>query len=283
MSAFDQSSPRFLRPSDAARVRRNQRRIQLQRVAVFLRNAFFIVAMFGAGVWAYRQTQSDARFAVRKIQITGAVHTSRTAIDAITRRYVGLNLFKIDIARVQGDLRSLAWIQRIEIEKRVPDTLRINVVERTPVALVNRHGALQYVDAAGVITGELSPAIGDSDLPVVDTTDASELTRTVAFIEQVHRSDPAIYSRIGEVRPVAPRGFAIFDRELAATVYANAEDISAKWRDFYSIVRAEKLGHASLRYADLRFADRIVICPVHPITTGTAAVQPSIPAALITN
>lgn len=283
MSAFDQSSPRFFRPSDAARVRRNQRRIQLQRVGVVLRNTLFIALMFAAGVWTYRQTQSDARFAVRKIQITGAVHTPAAAIDAITRRYVGLNLFRIDIARVQGDLRSLAWIQRIEIEKRVPDTLRINVVERTPVALAMRNGVLQYVDAEGVVTGELSPAIGDSDLPVVEGADGPELTRTVAFIEQVRRNDPAIYSRMAEVRPVAPRGFAIFDRELGATVYTNADDISAKWRNFYSIVRAEKLGRASLRYADLRFADRIVICPVHPITTSTAAAQTSIPAALITN
>jgi cell division protein FtsQ len=252
-------------------------------VAVVLRNTLFVVAIVGVAVWAYRQTQSDARFAVRKIEISGAVHTPRSALDVVTSRYIGVNLFKIDIARVQGDLRSLAWIQRITIEKRVPDTLRIRVVERTPVALVMRGGALQYVDGAGVITGELSPSIGDSDLPVVNGADGAELTRSVAFIEQIRRSDPAVYSRIGEVRPIAPRGFAIFDRELGATVYANADDASQKWRDLYSIVQAEKLGHAAIAYADLRFADRVVVKPIHPITTGAPAMQTSIPAALITN
>jgi cell division protein FtsQ len=283
VSTFDQSSPRFFRPSDAARVRRNQRRIQLLRVGTVLRNTLFVLAIAGGAVWAYRQTQSDARFAVRRIEITGAVHTPRAALDAVTRRYVGLNLFKIDIARVQGDLRSLPWIQRIAIEKRVPDTLRIKVVERVPVALVIRGGALHYVDASGVLTGELSPTIGDSDLPVVSDADGAELTRAVAFLEQIRHGDSAIYSRIGEVRPIAPRGFAVFDRELGATVYANADDASSKWRDLYSIVQAEKLGHASIAYADLRFADRVVVKPIHPITTGVPAVQTSTSAALITN
>jgi cell division septal protein FtsQ len=205
------------------------------------------------------------------------------AVGFALRRPQDRDLFKIDIARVQNDLRSLAWIQRISIEKQVPDTLRINVVERTPVALVLRGGTLHYVDANGVVTGQLSPSIGDRDLPIVADADGAELARAVAFIEQLRRSDSAVYSRIGEVRPIAPRGFAIFDRELGATVYANADDASQKWRDLYAIVQAEKLGRASLQYADLRFADRVVIHPVHPITTAAAAVPHSTPAALITN
>lgn len=283
MSAFDQSSPRFFRPSDAARVRRNQRRIQLLRIGGAVRNTLFVVAVIGGAIWMYRQTQSDTRFAVKNIEIAGATHTPRAQIDSITRRYIGLNLFKIDIARVQNDLGALPWIQRIAIEKRVPDTLRINVVERTPVALLMRGGALHYVDATGVVTGELSPSIGDGDLPIINGADGAELTRTVAFVEQVRRGDTAVYSRIGEIRPIAPRGFAIFDRELGATVYANADDASPKWRDLYSIVKAENLGPASIAYADLRFADRVVIKPIHPITTGSAAVRASTPAVAITN
>jgi cell division protein FtsQ len=280
MSVFDQSEPRFFRPSDATRIRRNLRVIQLQRAGVVLRNALFIAIVAIGAFWAYRQTQSDARFAVRHIEIAGAVHTQRAAIEAVTRRYVGLNLFQIDIARVQTDLHSLAWIQRIAIEKKVPDTLRINVVERVPVALAMRNGSLQYVDASGVVCGELSPAVGDSDLPVVRDADGPELVRTVQFIDDLRAKDPVVYSRIGEVRPIAPRGFAIFDRDLAATVYANADDVSPKFRDLYAIAQSEKLGRSQIEYADLRFSGRIVIKPVHPITTAAAPLPVSAPAQI---
>jgi cell division protein FtsQ len=280
MSVFDQSGPRFFRPSDATPVRRNLRVIQMQRVLVVLRNAVFVLVLAAAGFWAYRQTQSDARFAVRHIEIAGAVHTQRAAIEAITRRYLGLNLFKIDIALVQHDLHALSWIQRIAIEKRVPNTLRINVVERVPVALAMHDGELQYVDASGAVCGELSPSIGDSDLPIVSNADDKELLRAVQFIDSLRVHDPIVYSRLGEVRPIAPRGFAIFDRDLGAIVYANGDDASSKFRNLYAILQAEKLGKSDIEYADLRFADRIVVKPLHPIITAAAPLPISAPAQI---
>ena len=278
MSSID-TTQRFFRPPDVARVRRNQHRIQMQRLLIVARNVLFVAGVVLAAMWAYRHTQSDARFAVRSIEVTGAVHTPRSAIDAITQRYVGLNLFKIDIARVQHDLGSLAWIQRIAIEKKLPDTLRINVVERTPVAIVRDHdGYLDYVDGNGVVLTELSPSIGDDDLPLIvndgaGAPSASELARAVRFVRDLKAADAALYSRIAEVRSVAPRGFAVFDRDLATTIYLNAEDAVVKWRNLYAVVQGEKLDKSSIEYADLRFADRIVIKPIHPIATAATQQQ----------
>lgn len=272
---------RFFRPPDVARVRRNQHRIQIQRLFVIARNVLFVAGVALLAMWAYRQTQSDARFAVRSIEVAGAVHTPRAQIDAITRRYVGLNLFKIDIARVQNDLGSLVWIQRIAIEKKLPDTLRINVVERTPVAIVRDHdGYLDYVDGTGVVLTELSPSIGDDDLPVIADAAGAELARTVRFVRDLKVADNALYSRVAEVRPVAPRGFAVFDRDLATTVYLNADDAVSKWRNLYSVMQGERLGKAAIEYADLRFADRIVIKPIHPIATAVSAPQTTMTAEI---
>jgi cell division protein FtsQ len=258
-SSFDTTSPRFFRPADAGRLRRNQRKIQVQKILVVARNVVVVAALGVAALWAYRQTQSDVRFAVKRIEIEGAVHTPRAALDLVTQRYVGLNLFKIDIARVQHDLRGLAWVRRIDIEKRLPDTLRIKVAERQPVALVSTPERLLYIDDDGIAFAELSPAVGDDDLPVITGAFGGELQRTVAFIRDLKNKDPQVYSRISEVRPIAPRGFALFDREVGAFVYANADDLTAKWRGLYAVLEAEH--HPHIEYADLRFADRIVLKP----------------------
>ena len=264
MSAgYDSTSPRFFRPADVARIRRNQRRIQFQRMASIGGKAAIIIAIVVGAAVAYRQTQGDARFAVKTIEIAGTTHTSRAAIDAITRQYIGANLFRIDIARLQADLRRLGWVKRIEAEKKLPDTLRIRVVERTPVALAAAAGRISYVDANGVPFADLSPAVGDVDLPLVTNADGAELARSVALLGDLRVRDPQIYSRISEVRPVAPNGFALFDRELGAFVYTEEGDLSAKWRDLYAVARAEHLGAHDIEYADLRFAGRIVLKPIH--------------------
>lgn len=264
MSAgYDATSPRFFRPADVARIRRNHRRIQVQRIAgVAGRVALAASVVAGAAV-LYRHTQQDARFAVKTIEIAGATHVPHAAIDGITRAYVGANLFRIDIAQVQRDLRRVGWIQRIEAEKKLPDTLRIRIVERAPVALLASGDRIQYVDESGLPFAELSPSVGDSDLPLITNASGADVTRAVALIRALRERDPQVYSRISEVRPLAPSGFALFDRELGAFVYAGDGDLSQKWRDLYAIARAEGFPPRGIEYADLRFAGRIVVKPVH--------------------
>ena len=252
---------RFLRPADVARLRRNQRRLNAQRMLIALRNVALVSAVVGGAVWVWQHTQSDARFAVRTIQVDGVVHTPRAALELATSRYKGLNLFKIDIDRVQRDLGGLGWVSRIDIEKKLPDTLRIKITERKPVALVRDGERLMYADEQGVGFAELSPRVGDDDLPVISDAHGSELTRTVALLSELRAKDRELYSRVSEVWPIAPRGFALFDRDLGAYVYANAEDISPKWRSLYAVARADGLGKGSIQYADLRFSDRIIIKP----------------------
>jgi cell division protein FtsQ len=278
-----ESTQRFLRPLDAGRVRRNQRRIQAQRILTAASKVLLGAGVVIAALWIWQHTQSDSRFAVKQIEITGAKHTPRAALASVTSAYTGTNLFKIDIARVQNDLRGLSWVSRIDIEKKLPDTLRINVTERTPVALVRNGERIQYVDERGVTFAELSPEVGDDDLPLISNADGAELARAVAFVRALRTSDPLLYSRVSEVHPIAPRGFALFDRELGALVYANADDVSSKWRGLYSIAKAEHLGRGAIEYADLRFADRIVLKPVHPITSAAAVPVQPVPAAVITN
>lgn len=258
-AGFDTAS-RFFRPNDVARLRRNQRRIQAQRLWVLLRNAGLAATILAAGIWAWRHTQSDTRFAVRAIEVSGAVHTSRADLDAITARYVGLNLFQIDIARVQSDLGGLGWVRGIDIEKKLPDTLRIKITERTPVALLREKERFLYVDDEGSAFAELSTIVGNDDLPVITDAAGVELARTVAMLETLRAADAGLYSRVSEVWPIPPRGFALYDRSLSAVVYANETDIVPKWRNLYAVLAAEN--NPRIAYADLRFADRVIVKPL---------------------
>lgn len=271
MSGFDATHPRFLRPIDVARIRRNQNRIQVQRVLQIIRNVVLGAVVTVAAVWIYRHTQSNARFAVRHIEVTGAVHSAKADLERITSRYEGVNLFQIDIARVQADLRTMPWVNRIDIEKKLPDTLRIRVAERQPAALALMNGDLHYVDEQGMAFAPLTPVVGDPDLPLISNAAKKDLPRCVALLRELRARDSAVYSRISEVKPMAPHGFALFDRELGAFVYVTGDGLSEKWRSFYGVVRAERIGRGTIEYADLRFADRIVIKPARSLPASDIA------------
>ena len=74
------------------------------------------VALIGIALWAWHRAQSDARFNVKHIEVAGAVHTTRADIDRATAMFIGANLFRTDIARVQAEVRALPWVSRVEIE-----------------------------------------------------------------------------------------------------------------------------------------------------------------------
>lgn len=283
MSVSFESTDRFLRPADAGRLRRNHRRVQANRVLAAGRNVLVVAIVLIAAFWSYRRTQSDGRFAVRHIEITGAVHTPRAALEKITGRYTGLNLFKLDIGGLRHDLTKLAWVSRVDIQKKLPDTLRIQIAERQPRALFNDGARLRYVDGDGNAFAELSTSAGDDELPVISgPSSPAELVRTILFIEELKSRDPHALERISEIKAVAPRGFALFDRNLGAFIYANDADVSKKWRELDAIIRAEGLHAGGVEYADLRFNDRIIIKPTRVITTS-AQQRRSEATSLITN
>ncbi len=275
MSSLLDTTERFFRPDDVARIRRNQRRINVQRAMLIGRKVMLVAIVAAIGFWCWRRAQSDGRFAVKTIEVTGIVHSSRATVGAITSRYAGTNLFKLDIARVQAALRALPWVLRVDVEKKLPDSLRIRILERTPSALVRVGNEFRYADESGIPFAALSPAVGDPDLPLIVASDPADLRRCAALVSDLRQRDPLLYSRISEVRPLPPDGFAIFDRDLGTFVYATAGNLSEKWRTLYSIAGSEKFGRGSIRYADLRFADRIVLKPVHPIATSAATIVPA--------
>jgi cell division septal protein FtsQ len=285
MSGTFEAAERFLRPSDPGRVRRNQRQIRARHLFVWLGNTLIAVTLLAGLAWGMQRARSDARFAVRHIEIVGAEHTPRGDLDRVTGPYLGMNLFRIDIARVRRDLGGVPWISHIAIEKTIPDTLRIRIDERRPVALVldgrcaghpARPCALRYVDEQGVAFAELSPHVGDDDLPLISQAAPDQLLRCVEVLGRLRREQPEIYGEISEVHPVPPAGFAFFDRRLGTYVWANGEDVAERWRWLTEITKVEGFDKGSIEYADLRFADRVIVKPVRP------AVSPALPASTTT-
>lgn len=261
MRAIESSSDRFFRPSDPQATRRNYRRVQAHRILAIATNVVVTLVVATVGYWLWQRTQSDARFAIRTIETVGAKHTSRAALDAAIQPYVGRNLFRLDIEELRRDLSALPWVSEVAIEKELPGKLTIHVTERVPVAIVATGGALRYADASGLVFEQLQPEYGNPGLPLVVADPSEGVRESVAFLESLRASDPKIYARVSEVRPDESGTFRVFDRELRAPLLVDPADAASKWASLCAIVDAEGYAPGSIEYADLRFADRVVVKP----------------------
>lgn len=107
-----------------ARYRRYVLRIVLIVVAV-------LVLIFGA-IFLYR---SDA-FHVNNVHVTGVSHLTSQEITDIAAVPDDSTLLRIDSTGIISRLEENAWVQSASIHREFPDTIRIDVVERTPGAAV---------------------------------------------------------------------------------------------------------------------------------------------------
>jgi hypothetical protein len=233
----------------------------VHRVLAIATNVVVVLLVAAAGFWLWQRTQSDKRFAIRTIDAVGAKHTSREAIDAVTKDYIGRNLFRLDIEELRRDLATLPWVSEVAVEKELPGKLTIHLTERVPVALVSAGGTLRYADATGVVFEELRPEFGNAELPIIVSENGAGVPGCVAFLESLRSGSPALYARVSEVSAEEGGTYRVLDRELRAPVLVDPADVVAKWTSLCAIAEAEGYGPGALEYADLRFANRVVVKP----------------------
>ncbi|HUO84641.1 MAG TPA: FtsQ-type POTRA domain-containing protein [Thermoanaerobaculia bacterium] len=262
-----ESTGRFMRPIDVRAVPRSRRRVQARRLLLFLANLALVLALGIGGVWVFQRTRQDERFAIRSIETVGAQHASRSSIDEVLVPYRGANLFRLDIHRLQQDLASVAWVERAAIQKQLPGSLRVEIFERKPLAIVEGSGDSRYIDAAGVIFAGVSPRIDNLTLPrIIDATDV-QAKDAVKFLAAMQESSPALFSRIVTLAPADGWGWEIADRTLGTRVLIDGAT-SAKWPLLDQVIAAERFTEGAIDYADLRFSRQIVVMPRERVNGG---------------
>ena len=118
----------------------------------------FIIATL-AGVPALAQAEvariaADAGFEVRHVRVTGTSRMDEQQVYARALATRNQAMPEVDIAKLRAELRALPWVKDARVSIQLPHTLAIDIVERTPHAVLEKADRLVLIDAVGV---ELEP------------------------------------------------------------------------------------------------------------------------------
>ena len=92
-----------------------------------------------------------AGFTVRNVQIHGVTKMSTLPIHSAAVDQESMALPLIDLDEVRARLLTLGWVKEARVSRRLPDTLRIDIVERVPAAIWQNRQKLSLIDADGVV------------------------------------------------------------------------------------------------------------------------------------
>ena len=122
----------------------------------------FIIASL-AGVPALAQAQvaaiaADAGFEVRHVRVTGTSRMDEQQVYARVLAQRNRAMPDVDVAALRAELLALPWVKDARVSIQLPHTLAIDIVERTPHAVLERPDRLMLIDAGGV---ELEPVAAE--------------------------------------------------------------------------------------------------------------------------
>lgn len=146
------------RESLVARARSRRRRARAAGAAVL---ALLTAAVAAGGWWAWRSGMVD----VQTVEVLGATRSGEAAVLEQVGPVVGEPLPFVDTAGAQRRIGELPLVLQVDITRRWPRTLVVEVTERRPVAAVPVDGGYALLDDEAVSVGTV-PEPPDG-LPVV--------------------------------------------------------------------------------------------------------------------
>lgn len=111
---------------------------------------------------------------VRRVEVVGATHTGEPEVLRMAGSVDDVTLLEINSRSIRSSVRRLPWVDDVDVVRAFPWTLRLEVSERVPAAMVEFEGTRALLDGEGRVLEVLAPeatvagvakVIGTSKLP----------------------------------------------------------------------------------------------------------------------
>jgi cell division protein FtsQ len=258
-----------LRPSLRGMLRSVGGRIVLGTVAVLLLGAA------GVGfVVARAYVLHDPRFLVAgsdNIQIGGNAHLSREQVLSVFGGDLERNIFRVSLAERRADLERLPWVEHATVTRLLPDRLRVQIQERTPVAFVRQGAQIGLVDANGVLLDMATDAGVDAhySFPVLTGIEAADPLSTRAarmaiyqrFIKELDSTGKGFSKSVSEVDVTDPEDVKALvpGGSSEVLVHFGDEQFLARYNEFEKHLPEWQQQYPKLASADMRYEGQIVL------------------------
>lgn len=156
----------------------------LRKAATWTFTGVAIAAVLAGVTWigvpgmigtAIAEGAGRAGFRVEEIEVTGLKRMDRMSVYAVALDQQSRAMPLVDLESVRQKLLRYGWIADAHVSRRLPDTLLVDIVERTPAAVWQDNGQLTLIDAAGVLLEPVQPdAIPDLPLVIGPGADRQE-------------------------------------------------------------------------------------------------------------
>jgi cell division protein FtsQ len=274
----ESDEPRYLRRQKPVEIRRKKfggKNLSRYR-SIF--NVVLITA--GCGVVAYvagnflLHSPKVLLLKPEQVEVTGNHIVSREAVLAPFYKDRGRSVLRIPLDARRSEVEKISWVQSASVQRILPNRIRIDISERTPIAFVRNGNEIGLIDEFGKILDR--PHGEDFHFPIVTgiadaMPDADRQKRMQTFQEFLKDADlvrPGSSDHISEVDLGNPRdlrvvmaGFPGANATQAVTIHFGSSEFTGKYRMLVENFAQWQSNAGCVQSVDLQYARQVVLNP----------------------
>ena len=270
--------PRYLRRQKPVEIRRKKLG---GKTWPFYRRVFLWAAVGGAmataGTFAVRYLWYSPQLLLLKpdqIDVNGNHIVQREDVLKLFVHDRNRSVLRIPLDERRMQLQEIPWVEEVSVQRILPNRLRVEITERTPIAFFRNSSEITLIDSHGVLLDR--PDGEDFHFPVVtglsESTPREEREKRMQtyqeFMKDVDLVKPGSSDTVSELDLANPRdlkavmvGLSAADRKQAVTVHFGQNDFTGKYKTLVDNFTQWQANAGRVQSIDLQYARQVVVNP----------------------
>lgn len=213
-----------------------ERRRRLKRVGI----AVLVVAVVTTLVWL---VMFSSVLAVRRVAVDGETTLKESQIRQVANVRIGQPLARVDVSAIEARVASMERVQSVTVSRSWLHTVRIEVVERTPVAWLTVGGTIRGLDRYGIDfrSYDKPPAkLLEADVTETDPRRRQQTLAAVAAVVQIiEDEDPALRKQVQAIDAASKDSIELNLTHGRTVVWGSRADASHKLTVLRALLRID--------------------------------------------
>lgn len=177
----------------------------------------------------YSHTMQSEFFQVNYLDVEGLHYLEERELLEAAERIAGENILNVDPRRIESAMSGLPFVRSVNVERRLPDRLRVTIEEYQPAALIadegiwladNRGEVFLAMDSAHSLEGlwELPLVTGITRAELVEDEGRERLLEALSVWDLYHAMDLEKQHRLSELHLDAGLGLSLVTAETGTEI-----------------------------------------------------------------
>ena len=229
-----------------------------------LTSILFIVIIVFFTMFINIYASSNNLFNDYKIKIIGNTYIKNKEIKNKIPKELSSSILKVNIKTIKKILEEINYIHSIQISRLLPESLIINVIERSPIMLLNKDDESIFIDNDGILLPVDKTSITTFPVPVISIKDDNiyileHKDKITNIMNHLLNNYPYFYENLSEIIIDTDRWK--FRNDNKTEFYTNNDNVIEQLiilKNFEeAIYPSKKFNNYS--YIDLRIKNKIIV------------------------